>query len=1043
MPEQPDDLMRRIRWFLSSRIPAGSQMSSFLIAHASAQRHRIEQERRRFLAPGGPGSVNWTPLGPSAVIHGQASGHPAVSGRITALAVGPGGTRVYAGAANGGTWFSGDGGGTWMPLDDYATSPSFDTQLEADSLSVGAIAVSFGANGPNDTIFVGSGEPQSGQDLPVGDGYFGIGIRYSQGGGVPGSWTLEGTNLAGHGLFKIIIDPDDSTLVYAATSQGLYQRPTNGDFRRWNQVSEGFAHPFGAVSDLIVAGSGSNKLYYAAFWGEQVYSSPDGASWMPLPLPSTTSIGRIALAAGENDPSVVYALADNGSLYRLDNGRFQPVNGVPQALFLSRAFGASQGRYDIILAVDPADANTVYLGGDLTYDGDYCLSLYKGTIIGQAGRYTFPFNRANDIFINASGQPDSSRVPLDATWIGRGIHADGHTLAFATNQDGTHDGTLVWVGTDGGLFQSSTSGVVGSFISRNSGLAITEMTYIAQRQDTDAVLFGGCQDSGTIRYWGEHAWFESPEGDGGGVAIDPNNPAQVMRQYHSALLSTCSDGGVSGTWTDLYYTGKFPPVTTNTPAQLRAASTEGDGNHCAFYGPIVTSPGGVVPTLAAFGTHRLWLTADWGNSWVTLPTGTNPYVPTIPDLSQDQLDGTPIRTIAFPSAGLIFVATQNQVWRFDQSGSAWTCTPLSIANLPNSSIITALAVENALVGSLYVTLGGGGVDHVWYYDGTSWQNAGLDITIVDAPAHAIVVDPSNPHTLYVGTDVGCWRGTKISTGNWAWSLFSQGLPEAAITDLGIHVQARLMRAATHGRGVWEIRLDDTSSSDPDLYLRANYADSGRIQGGSRFPWVDGSQDPTSLDARVTHAMSADIKVRRGSLGGLPPLSVPPNYLDFASAIGDQIDAATRCETADATGSNRIFVQVHNRGLTAIAGNLVWVLLLLADAPAALPLLPTDYATRINAADTSTNWLANSLWSFADAVTPYRPLAGTLDVRIPQIVEFEVDFSTLALPSGHNQVCAAAFVTTSLAAEQLTSKSTDLDHLTLQDKHVVFRLLRLI
>ena len=195
--------------------------------------------------------------------------------------------------------------------------------------------------------------------------------------------------------------------------------------------------------------------------------------------------------------------------------------------------------------------------------------------------------------------------------------------------------------------------------------------------------------------------------------------------------------------------------------------------------------------------------------------------------------------------------------------------------------------------------------------------------------------------------------------------------------------------------------------------------------------------------RVSHAMSADNKVCRGSIGGLPTLSTPPHYLDFATNIGYQIDPTTRWETADATDSNRIFVQVHNRGLTPVAGDQVWVLLLLADASAGLPALPANYATSINAADPSTTWLANSSWSFADATTPYRTLPGTLDVRTPQIVEFDVEFSVLALPPGHNQVCAAAFVTSSLAAERLSSSSTDLDQLTMQDKHAVFRTLLLM
>src|SRR5713226_1987817 len=144
------------------------------------------------------------------------------------------------------------------------------------------------------------------------------------------------------------------------------------------------------------------------------------------------------------------------------------------------------------------------------------------------------------------------------------------------------------------------------------------------------------------------------------------------------------------------------------------------------------------------------------------------------------------RTIAFPAAGLIFAATQNQVWRFDQMGSTWTCTPIPTTNLPSTLIITALAVEDPSAGSFYVTVGGGGVDHVWYYDGKSWQSAGLSVSIVDAPAHAVAVDPASPKYVYVGIDVGCWRGTKFSEGNWARTLFSQGLPESTITDLGIH-----------------------------------------------------------------------------------------------------------------------------------------------------------------------------------------------------------------------------------------------------------------
>jgi hypothetical protein len=951
-----------------------------------------------------------------------------MSGRISAIAVGPNGSRVYAGAANGGVWFSSDGGANWNPLDDYSTSPTFVSLLEADSLAVGALAVRFGATATNDTIFVGTGEPGS---FP--NAYFGIGILSSPNGGAPGTWSLEGTNLAGRAIYRVVIDPDDPTRVYAATSNGLYQRPTSGSVANWTQISSSsFTKVDGIASDLIVAGSGASKRYYAAFESDHVYSGPDGVNWTTIG--GMSAKGRTVLAAGENDTSVVYALDAGGHLHRLESGSFQQVSGVPNALF-----SQGSGWYSIVLAVDPANANTIYMAGDLTLtlEGvhvDYALSFYKGTIAGGPGSYRFPFDSVNDAIL---------RVPLDPTWIGRSIHSDAHVLAFATNPDGTHDGSNVWIGTDGGIFQSTRSGARGSFVAHNTGLAITQMTFMAQRPDTDALVFSGCQDNGTVRGRSEEAWFESPRGDGGGVAIDPNNQYQVMRQYVYSSLSISTDGGASGTWPDL----NFPPITSNT--QNDFAKNENDSMH--FYAPIAVSPEGVTPTQVAFGTCRLWLTSNWGSTWVTLPTGTNPYSSAIPDQTQDQLDGSPIAAIAFASGTRIFVATapklnqtsrSSQVWRFDFTGT-WTMTPITIAGLPSDHIITALAVENPTLGSIYVTLGSSGSDHVWYFNGTTWQSAGLSVSTIDAPTHAVVVDPANSRHLYIGTDVGCWKGRKTDSNTWEWTLFSSGLPEAAITDIAIHARSRLLRVATYGRGIWEIPLDATSGIDPDVYMRVNYADTGRITNGERFPWVDGAQDPTARGYNVYHWMSADIKVRRGSFIGLPPLSTPPDYLDFSINIGDYTDPITHVETADVLGTNRIFVEVHNRGLTPIPGSQVRVLLLLTEAAAGLPSLPANYASHINTGDTSTSWLAGTHWSFADPVMPYRVLPGTLDVRTPRIVEYQINFATLALLPGHDHICAAAFVTTTFPAEQITSTSTDLDQVTMHDKHIVYRNLHLV
>ncbi len=1034
-----DARAERLDWFLSSRRGPDGKVLDKIFFKGSRQRRRFESKRRSDWVPppspaGGPGTVNWTPIGPSVVAHGQATGNPPVSGRITSVVAGPSGARAYAGGANGGVWFTNDGGTTWLPLDDYAASSSLiGGSTEADSLSVGAIAVRFGAAAATDIVYVGTGEPNG-----SADSYFGVGVKHSDNGGAPGTWALEATNLAGRAVYRIVIDPDDPTKVFAATTAGLFQRPAAAPFTNWTQVASIFATPNGFVTDLVVAGTGASKVFYCVFQGDKAYTSLDGTTWTALTgLPAG---GRVALAVAESNSAIAYAFKQNGTLYRLVGTAFNAVAGLPPMFTIG-----GQGWYDITVAVDPANANTVYLVGDLLWDLNWTLSMFKGTITGGPATFNFGFNAAN-----------ANNPTADSTYIARGVHADGHAICFALNAAATaHDGTDVWVGTDGGIFRSTSSGALGTFTHRNTGLAITEMTFLGQRVDTDALVYAGCQDNGNLRFWGEPTWYESPQGDGGGVAIDPNDEYQVIRQYVRACsfyqsppgiwnlasaLSVSTDGGATGSWTGL----KFPPITdpsNNVSATQRTAATN-ENSATAFYAPIAVSPPGVSPTVAAFGTNRLWLSTDWGATWATLPTNTNPYaVAGGPNAGQDVLDGNPVTSVEFASGTRIFAATRSAVWRFDKVGAAWTTTPITTAGLPAGRFIADIAVHDATVGSFYAALGGGGFDHVWFFDGAAWDSAGLAAATLDVPCHAIVVDPDHPENVYLGSDVGVWKGTKKGATSWTWALFSQALPEAAVTDLAIQRLTRLLRVATHGRGVWEITLDAATGADPDLYLRVNYADTGRMPGGARYAWVENHQDPTAKNFQVYHWMSPDIKVRRPSLGG-PTVSSPPDLLDFAANIGDYIDTA-HTETADEAGTNRIFIQVHNRALTPVAGTDVRVLLLLTDAAAGLPPLPADYATRIINGDTS-NWVAGSLWQFADAMTPYRTLPRAIDARVPQVVYYDFDFSTMALPAGHNHVCAAALVTTIPSSDRLLSPgNTSMDALTMIDKHVAHRNLHLV
>ena len=55
-----------------------------------------------------------------------------------------------------------------------------------------------------------------------------------------------------------------------------------------------------------------------------------------------------------------------------------------------------------------------------------------------------------------------------------------------------------------------------------------------------------------------------------------------------------------------------------------------------------------------------------------------------------------------------------------------------------------------------------------------------------------------------------------------------GLPNVDVYDLKLHAPTRLLRAATHGRGLWEHQLDGAGTADVRLVIRDHVMDTGRL-----------------------------------------------------------------------------------------------------------------------------------------------------------------------------------------------------------------------
>jgi hypothetical protein len=81
------------------------------------------------------------------------------------------------------------------------------------------------------------------------------------------------------------------------------------------------------------------------------------------------------------------------------------------------------------------------------------------------------------------------------------------------------------------------------------------------------------------------------------------------------------------------------------------------------------------------------------------------------------------------------------------------------------------------------------------------------------PVNTIVYQKESPDRLYVGTDVGVfYRDNNMQD----WDIFGENLPNVVVNELEIHEASGLMRAATYGRGLWEVELVDCNLPPPEL-----------------------------------------------------------------------------------------------------------------------------------------------------------------------------------------------------------------------------------
>lgn len=994
-------LMRRLDWFRRRFGHLGFIPDGVRVTQVDSVR-KLRNRRDKIPGTGTgpapsqpvPGVCNWTPAGPGPVIVGPAS---AFSGRVISIAFDPvNNDTIYIGAANGGVWKSTDRGQTWSPKSDFQ-----------NSLAIGTLAID-----PNDNLRIFAGTGQYGEAVGT---LYGNGILFSSNGG--NSWSeLSTATFQRDEISKVLFDPSDATSqkMFLSSRQGVYESIDGGT--NWTVLRAGDA------SDLVVIETGPGIQLIAGFAGSGIFTATrTGGGWSAwtqfVSADFPTGFQRIVLGQCRDHPTRIYAAFSDGfgiaGIAKTQNGGNNWNRVVPPLFTDINAESATSGATPHVHSI--AVSNAAMLANTLVYtsgpasdgpahthtvtltaqqlsdlrDGLTTLFITSSTDAGHS--HVFVLNRrfSGQTWYNfhISVHPTDSdivyygEVRLWKTTNGDGpwtqlpiLHTDNHAFAFAPDNV-----NQIWSVGDGGVYMSPNAGA--TFQHRNRDLQTLEYISVSQHPQWETIMIGGTQDNGTHRYTGQPAWEFSDGGDGGFTAINPSLPTRMYHEYVSTTFYRSDTSGSLGSW---------------------ALKNSGITGSAEFYAPFMLDPSN--PSVCYFGGSQLSRSDNNADSWSAI---TSTIVGNITAIAVHPTDSNTI----------YIGTTAGRVYLVQKTGATWaiadvTTTEITGPDLPAGVYISDLAIDSA--GNVWITLssvlwsettGEFTNDHVYRRaaGGSTWTSRSSGLAQAN-PVNSIVIDPADSNRLFCGCDIGVFR---TDNAGMLWVPWDQGLPNVSVFDLKVHGPRRLLRAATHGRSIWERRIDAASCPLVDLYMRDNILDSGRVQ-----PTPEAAHPFTGDWAG--HWQSEDIKVD-GPEPSFQTVNPINNYVDFATL---------QHRTVRRNQTNRFYVQVHNRGVN-IAHN-VQVRAFFAPTSPGLPALPGDFWTGgrpFSGTPSGPNW------------TPVGPTItlGDLEPGEPGIAEWD----WFVPNSSPQHSCLLALAT--CTEDPITGVGTlNPDQLVLNSKHVTLK-----
>lgn len=608
--------------------------------------------------------------------------------------------------------------------------------------------------------------PDNPQEIWVGSPGGGIWVSTNAG----NDWTPKGDQIPNLGISDIVFDTDNPNIIYIATgdydggdnnSLGVLKSIDHGE--TWQTTGLNYeVTQIRRIAHLLINPTDTDVLFATTNRG--IYKSIDaGVNWSLTSAAVSfndimyKSDSDTTLFATRSSISEFYISTDNGETWT------ESSNGLSSASRLDIAI--TPANPDVIVALTSYALYKSIDGGS-----SWTLLQVPSTLETQGGYNQTVLISPEDKDLILVGAVDGWRSKdggqswekyLDGYWQ-QGfpffyVHSDHHDLKFLPGSN-----TQVYSANDGGLFVGDiTKDEVWTDLS--SGLSITQYYKLAGTPQNEDLILAGAQDNDITQYNGSK-WINRNYGTDG---------VEALWNYNNSNIAwTCSQYG---------YMERTNNGWRNNSSQFLVSPDDGAG----FVWPLEIHPTNPEIIYGGFGT--VYKSENSGDDWESLGA---------------PLSSPTVITIAPSNDQYIYTSSGNNLYVTTDGGNNW-----DTVSLPRNGSVTSVAVNATNPEEVFISYGRYSDGAKVYKStnlGVDWTN--LSGTLPNIPINKIAYLTGGNETLFIGTDVGVFYRSATDDD---WAILGAGLPNVIVNDFEIHYATKKLRAATYGRGIWEIDIDPT------------------------------------------------------------------------------------------------------------------------------------------------------------------------------------------------------------------------------------------